>query len=266
MARLQSSFVMLPLLRLLCCCWCCSLNICCYCSDTAAADAPVASAICYRLASEPVLVLFASLVAASRRGGKSLGKPAHCSSTRHPPRATPTADPLPPTRVTSFPPPPRHILFFEERCEELAAVLSEEGGKGSGCWVLADEIYERITYDTPHVAFATLPGMFERTMTVSRVILSVFSLVMPLLSLLVLQALLMLPGLTAVLSTIVFFSFSWNPCSRSVGSGCVSSRFCFAIVSGRSAFSPASLSPEAYVPSAYPPPRSVIHGAAASCR
>lgn len=46
-------------------------------------------------------------------------------------------------------------------------MLSEEGGVGSGCWVLADEIYERITYDTKHVAFATLPGMFERTMTVS---------------------------------------------------------------------------------------------------
>lgn len=45
-------------------------------------------------------------------------------------------------------------------------MLSEEGGKGSGCWVLADEIYERITYDTQHVAFATIPGMFERTMTV----------------------------------------------------------------------------------------------------
>ena len=49
-------------------------------------------------------------------------------------------------------------------------MLSEEGGKGAGCWVLADEIYERITYDTQHAAFATLPGMFERTMTVSLVV------------------------------------------------------------------------------------------------
>lgn len=32
---------------------------------------------------------------------------------------------------------------------------------------MADEIYERITYDTPHEAFACLPGMWERTMTVS---------------------------------------------------------------------------------------------------
>lgn len=45
--------------------------------------------------------------------------------------------------------------------------MSEEGGNGDGVWVMADEIYERITYDTPHVAFASLPGMFERTMTVS---------------------------------------------------------------------------------------------------
>lgn len=54
----------------------------------------------------------------------------------------------------------------KERCDELAAVLSEEEGRG--VWVMADEIYERITYDTAHEAFATLPGMHERTMTVRR--------------------------------------------------------------------------------------------------
>nr|AIT70240.1 aspartate aminotransferase [Petalonia fascia] len=73
------------------------------------------------------------------------------------------------TRMLIFcnPSNPTGAVHSKERCEELAAVLSEEGGKGSGCWVLADEIYERITYDTPHVAFATIPGMFERTMTVN---------------------------------------------------------------------------------------------------
>lgn len=55
---------------------------------------------------------------------------------------------------------------IQEVCEQLAAVLSEVGGKGEGVWVMADEIYERITYDTPHEAFACLPGMWERTMTV----------------------------------------------------------------------------------------------------
>ncbi|CAM9869274.1 unnamed protein product [Scytosiphon promiscuus] len=65
------------------------------------------------------------------------------------------------TRMLIFcnPSNPTGAVHSKERCEELAAVLSEEGGKGSGCWVLADEIYERITYDTPHVAFATIPGI-----------------------------------------------------------------------------------------------------------
>eukprot|EP00903_Cladosiphon_okamuranus_P005828 g5769.t1 len=73
------------------------------------------------------------------------------------------------TRMLIFcnPSNPTGAVHSKKRCEELAAVLSEEGGKGSGCWVLADEIYERITYDTQHVAFATIPGMFERTMTVN---------------------------------------------------------------------------------------------------
>nr|AIT70231.1 aspartate aminotransferase [Saccharina sculpera] len=73
------------------------------------------------------------------------------------------------TRMLIFcnPSNPTGAVHSKERCEELAAVLSEEGGKGKGVWVLADEIYERITYDTTHVAFATMPGMFERTMTVN---------------------------------------------------------------------------------------------------
>ena len=47
--------------------------------------------------------------------------------------------------------------------ERLAAVLRE--------WprvvIIADEIYEQITYDEPHVAFATLPGMYDRTVTIN---------------------------------------------------------------------------------------------------
>ncbi|SNS40928.1 pyridoxal phosphate-dependent aminotransferase [Rhodococcoides kyotonense] len=33
--------------------------------------------------------------------------------------------------------------------------------------VMTDEVYERLTFDTPHTSLATLPGMFERTVTVS---------------------------------------------------------------------------------------------------
>ncbi len=33
--------------------------------------------------------------------------------------------------------------------------------------VLADEIYERLTYGTDHTCFASLPDMFDRTITVN---------------------------------------------------------------------------------------------------
>jgi len=47
--------------------------------------------------------------------------------------------------------------------ERLAAVLR----RWPRVVIIADEIYEQITYDEPHVAFATLPGMFERTITIN---------------------------------------------------------------------------------------------------
>ena len=33
--------------------------------------------------------------------------------------------------------------------------------------VISDEIYERLTYDVPHTSFASLPGMFDRTVTIN---------------------------------------------------------------------------------------------------
>ncbi len=35
-----------------------------------------------------------------------------------------------------------------------------------GLWLISDECYEAITYDEPHVSLATLPGAYERTLTV----------------------------------------------------------------------------------------------------
>lgn len=35
--------------------------------------------------------------------------------------------------------------------------------------VVTDEVYEHLTYDVPHVPLATLPGMFERTLTISSI-------------------------------------------------------------------------------------------------
>ena len=47
--------------------------------------------------------------------------------------------------------------------EKMAAVMTEY----PSVVVLADEIYEQLTYDTKHVSFASLPGMFDRTVTVN---------------------------------------------------------------------------------------------------
>ena len=46
---------------------------------------------------------------------------------------------------------------------ELAAVVARH----PNLLVVADEIYEQITFDEEHVAFATLPGMWARTITIN---------------------------------------------------------------------------------------------------
>ncbi|CAK0793571.1 unnamed protein product [Prorocentrum cordatum] len=52
-----------------------------------------------------------------------------------------------------------------EQLEALAEVL--ERPEFSHVWVLADEIYERIVYDTEHVCFAALRGMRRRTLLIN---------------------------------------------------------------------------------------------------
>ena len=52
----------------------------------------------------------------------------------------------------------------QKRCEELAAVLSDFPQVA----ILADEIYERLVYtESKCPSFASMPGMFDRTMTVN---------------------------------------------------------------------------------------------------
>jgi bifunctional aspartate aminotransferase and glutamate/aspartate-prephenate aminotransferase len=54
-------------------------------------------------------------------------------------------------------------VYSKEQLEGLAAVL----GDFPKTMVLADEIYERLVYEGECLSFATMPGMFERTMTVN---------------------------------------------------------------------------------------------------
>ncbi|KUF10968.1 pyridoxal phosphate-dependent aminotransferase [Pseudoponticoccus marisrubri] len=49
-----------------------------------------------------------------------------------------------------------------EEAEAIAALARDHD-----LWVISDEVYAELTYGTPHVAMAGLPGMVERTITVS---------------------------------------------------------------------------------------------------
>ena len=54
-------------------------------------------------------------------------------------------------------------VYNREQLEGLAKVLRDYPKVA----VLADEIYERLVYEGECVSFATMPGMFERTLTVN---------------------------------------------------------------------------------------------------
>nr|WP_305137951.1 aminotransferase class I/II-fold pyridoxal phosphate-dependent enzyme [Corynebacterium aurimucosum] len=57
---------------------------------------------------------------------------------------------------------PTGSVFSREALTELAELCVEED-----LLVLADEVYENLTFGTDHVSIASLPGMAERTVTVS---------------------------------------------------------------------------------------------------
>jgi aminotransferase len=49
--------------------------------------------------------------------------------------------------------------------EELAEIA--ELARRHNCWILTDEIYEYITYESPHLSIASLPEVADRTITLS---------------------------------------------------------------------------------------------------
>jgi len=58
---------------------------------------------------------------------------------------------------------PTGAVFPKALLAELACVVARH----PNLLVIADEIYEQITFDEEHVAFGTLPGMWERTLTIN---------------------------------------------------------------------------------------------------
>ncbi|HRJ28743.1 MAG TPA: pyridoxal phosphate-dependent aminotransferase [Cyclobacteriaceae bacterium] len=69
------------------------------------------------------------------------------------------------TRIIIFSSPcnPTGSVFLRSELEAIAQVVS----KHENIVVIADEIYEHINFTGEHVSFASLPGMFERTITVN---------------------------------------------------------------------------------------------------
>ncbi len=64
--------------------------------------------------------------------------------------------------VLPFPNNPTGAVMRREDLEAIAEVIIEKD-----IFVLSDEIYAELTYDTDHVSIASLPGMRERTVTIN---------------------------------------------------------------------------------------------------
>jgi aspartate aminotransferase len=65
--------------------------------------------------------------------------------------------------IYSSPCNPTGSVFTRSELEAIAEVIHRH----PHVVVIADEIYEHIVYDVPHVSLASLPGMFDRTITVN---------------------------------------------------------------------------------------------------
>jgi aspartate/methionine/tyrosine aminotransferase len=56
---------------------------------------------------------------------------------------------------------PTGKVFTRAELEQIAALVSE-----FDLWVISDEVYDRIALERPHISFASLEGMKERTVTI----------------------------------------------------------------------------------------------------
>jgi N-succinyldiaminopimelate aminotransferase len=57
---------------------------------------------------------------------------------------------------------PTGKVFSREELEFIAELAQKHG-----VWVVTDEVYEHLTFGPPHISMATLPGMADRTLTLS---------------------------------------------------------------------------------------------------
>jgi aspartate/methionine/tyrosine aminotransferase len=63
--------------------------------------------------------------------------------------------------IVNTPHNPTGKVFTAKELEDIARIALEHD-----LWVIADEVYDRLAFDVPHVSIASLPGMRERTVTI----------------------------------------------------------------------------------------------------
>ena len=63
--------------------------------------------------------------------------------------------------IVNTPSNPTGGVLVPDTLEMLVAVAEKHN-----LWLISDECYEAITYDEPHISLATIPGAYERTLTV----------------------------------------------------------------------------------------------------
>ena len=65
--------------------------------------------------------------------------------------------------ILCYPCNPTGSVYSREELIELCVVLE----RFPNLWIISDEIYEYIMYESEHVAFASLPNMYSRTVTIN---------------------------------------------------------------------------------------------------
>jgi polar amino acid transport system ATP-binding protein/arginine:pyruvate transaminase len=111
---------------------------------------------------EPIYVTYAATVAAS--GARIVPVPPRPDSGFRPDLEAVERAITPKTRA----------IMFANPNNPSGVVMSEAELKGIGdiarrhdLWVIADEVYAALTFDAPHIPMSGLPGMAERTVTIS---------------------------------------------------------------------------------------------------
>jgi aminotransferase len=114
------------------------------------------------LVVEPCFV--ANAAAVEMAGGVPVMVPTHVENEFQVTGAALEAKITPKTRaiLISYPNNPTGAVLTQERILEIATIAQKHD-----LVVISDEIYERLVYDIEHINFASLPGMYERTILLS---------------------------------------------------------------------------------------------------